>query len=253
VLLNLFVNAWQAMPGGGTLFIETENVQLTGDQINGLELEPGDYVKIMISDSGVGMDEATRLRVFDPFFTTKEMGRGTGLGLASAYGIIRNHNGGIVVESQKGRGSTFTIFLPSAILDVIEEGESTSEIKKGEETILLVDDEETVLEVGVGVLEKLGYHVFTARNGEEALNVFHERRDSIDLVILDLVIPGMGGQEVFSKLKSMRRDVKVLLSSGYSIEGQAMELMENGCNGFIQKPFNIKMISEKIREVLEGG
>jgi PAS domain S-box-containing protein len=253
VLLNLYVNAWQAMPSGGELFLSTENVELADSQARPYGLEPGRYVKIDVTDTGVGMDPDTQHRIFDPFFTTKEMGRGTGLGLASAYGIIKNHKGVIVVFSETGRGSSFVIYLPASDREVSPETGSSEAAPMGEGTVLLVDDEEMILDVGRQMLERLGYEVLVARSGIEALTVFKEHIDQIDLVILDLIMPDMGGGESFDRLREMDPDVKVLLSSGYSENGQAKEILKRGCRGFIQKPFDLNNLAMKVQEVLAKG
>ena len=251
VLLNLFVNAWQAMSGGGNLFVETENLVLNADDVRSLEIKPGRYVKISVSDTGVGMDASIRERIFDPFFSTREVGKGTGLGLASSYGIIRNHGGIIDVKSEKGKGSTFDIYLPAAKSKVIDQRSEVSEdIKPGTETILLVDDEEIIIDVSPEMLTELGYEVLTAKSGEKALEQYRINKDKIDLVILDMIMPGMGGGETYDRLKQIDPEITVLLSSGYSIDGQATEILKRGCNGFIQKPFNIEILSKKIREIL---
>ena len=253
ILLNLYVNAWQAMPAGGDLFLETKNVTLDESFTKPYHLQPGRYVKISVTDTGTGMDEATQQRIFDPFFTTKQMARGTGLGLASAYGIIRNHEGIINVYSKKGHGCTFNIYLPAVESVVPDEGPivEDEQIKGGTETILLVDDEPAVLAVGNALLRELGYTVLEARGGEDAVEIYEENKDKIGLVLLDMVMPRMGGREAYDKMKEINPDVRVLLSSGYSKDGQATEILERGCNGFIQKPFNMKELSEKIREILD--
>ncbi len=251
VLLNIYVNAWHAMPGGGDLFIQTENVMIEEHYIKPYQVEPGRYIKISITDTGVGMDEATRQRIFDPFFTTKEMGRGTGLGLASAYGIIKNHKGFINVYSEKGEGTTFNVYFPASKKEAVKEKEKDEELIRGTETVFLVDDEDIILDVGQGIIEKLGYKVLTAKSGKEAIGIYEKNHDRIDMVILDMIMPEMGGGETYDKLKETNTDIKVLLSSGYSINGQATEILERGCNGFIQKPFNIGELSKKIREILD--
>ncbi|OEU49722.1 MAG: hypothetical protein BA871_01330 [Desulfuromonadales bacterium C00003096] len=256
VLLNLYVNAWQAMPGGGKLYIETENISLDKTPVQLDQSESEKYVRISIRDTGSGMDEATQQRLFDPFFTTKEMGRGTGLGLASVYGIIKNHSGFINVSSQKGEGATFSIYLPASEKEVIKEKRADTEMLEGKETVLLVDDEEMILDVGQEILKTLGYKVILAGSGKEAIEIVNKARDAVpsapDLVILDMIMPDMEGGKVYDKLKEANPDIKVLLSSGYSIKGQASEIMERGCNGFIQKPFNINDLSQKIREILDN-
>ena len=250
-LLNLYVNAWQAMPGGGDLYLQTENTSLDENYVKPYGVEPGRYVKILVTDTGVGMDEATRQRIFDPFFTTKDMGRGTGLGMASVYGIIKNHGGIIAVYSEKGVGTTFNIYLPVSEKQVIGEKEFPEETLKGSETILLVDDEDMIIDVGREILKTLGYKVLQARDGKEALEIVKKgHTSSPDLIILDMIMPGMGGGEVYDRMKEIDPGVKVLLSSGYSIDGRATEILERGCNGFIQKPFSMKHLSQKIREIL---
>jgi two-component system cell cycle sensor histidine kinase/response regulator CckA len=252
VLLNIYVNAWQAMPGGGDLYIKTENVVLNQDYVKPYNVAPGKYVKISVTDTGVGMDKATQKRIFDPFFTTKEMGRGTGLGLASAYGIVTNHDGIINVHSNKGEGSTFDIYLPAIGGTHSPEVKSSEDILSGTETVLLVDDEDMILDVGNELLSKLGYRVLLARSGEEAIAVYREKQNEIDVVILDMIMPDMGGGKTFDALKMISNDIKVLLSSGYTMHGEAQDIMERGCSGFIQKPFNIQDLSHKLRAVLEG-
>ena len=252
VLLNLFVNAWQAMPAGGNLFLQTDNVLLEEqDHDKPYTIGPGKYVRISVSDSGVGMDKATRERIFEPFFTTKAVGRGTGLGLASAYGIIKNHGGIINVYSEKGHGATFKIYLPASGKQLTKEKIRHETVLTGSETILLVDDEEMVAEIGKDMLEKLGYKTVVATGGNEAIKLLKTLRHEVDLVILDMIMPDMSGGETFNRLKAIKPDIKILLSSGYSLNGQASEIMQRGCNGFIQKPFNLKQISRKIREILD--
>jgi signal transduction histidine kinase/CheY-like chemotaxis protein len=253
VLLNLYVNAWQAMPGGGNLFVQTENVYFERPNVEAYGLKPGPYVKISVTDTGLGMDEETQKRIFDPFFTTKEKERGTGLGLASTYGIIKNHDGLITVDSRKGEGTSFNIFLPSTDRTPSrpKREQAVTEVCQGSGSVLLVDDEEYIRDVGSQMLEKLGYTVVTAKDGEEALDLFQTAPERFDLVLLDLIMPGLGGGAVYDRLREVKPEVKVLLSSGYSIDGQAMEIIERGCSGFIQKPFTMKSLSEKIREVLD--
>ncbi|MDX1707386.1 MAG: PAS domain S-box protein [Desulfobacterales bacterium] len=253
VLLNLFVNAWQAMPGGGNLYVETENINLQAhDYDKPYAIDSGKYVRVTISDTGIGMDKRTQERIFEPFFTTKAFGRGTGLGLASAYGIIKNHNGIINVYSEKGHGTTFKIYLPASDKQVIAENLKPEQARGGSETILLVDDEEMVADIGKDLLEKLGYTVLVAGGGAEAIKLFQRHRDQIHLVILDMIMPDMSGGETFSRIRAIRPNAKILLSSGYSLDSRASAIMKQGCNGFIQKPFNLKKISHKIREILDN-
>jgi PAS domain S-box-containing protein len=251
VMLNLFVNAGQAMPEGGRLTIATDNLKLDPEFAESFDAHPGRFVKIDVTDNGIGMDPATRQRIFDPFFTTKKKERGTGLGLASAYGIMRNHGGFIDVTSEKGHGTTFSLYLPATDKKVSVKEQALDKFVNGSETILLVDDEEEIIHVGRRMLKKLGYQVVTAGSGQEALDIYRNKQDQIDLVVLDMIMAGMGGRETFEKLKSMDSEIKVLLASGYSISGQAADIMAQGCNGFIQKPFTLADLSLKIREVFD--
>jgi PAS domain S-box-containing protein len=253
VLLNLYVNAWQAMPGGGQLYIQTKNCRLDDKFVKPFHVEPGKYVEISITDTGVGMDDETRKRIFDPFFTTKERGRGTGLGLASAYGIIKNHDGIITAQSEKGKGTTFTIYLPASNKAVSEVPIATQAQLEGTGTILLVDDEEMILDVGKAMLEKLGYRILTAASGQAALDIFRRNPAEIDLVILDMIMPEMNGGETYKRLKEIDTRVRVLLCSGYTVDGVANDILRQSSNGFIQKPFDIKKLSLKVREALKNS
>jgi nitrogen-specific signal transduction histidine kinase/CheY-like chemotaxis protein len=250
VLLNLYVNAWQAMPDGGDLYLKTENVILDRSYVKPYKVEPGRYVKITISDTGVGIDKEAQKRIFEPFFTTKEMGRGTGLGLASVYGIIKSHEGYINVYSELNQGTTFTVYLPASEKEAAEDSKINVVLFKGTGTILLIDDEKMILEVGCELLKELGFNVLSAMSGQEAIDVFQNNRDKIDMIIMDMIMPGMSGSETFDRLREIKPDVKILLSSGYSVDGQATKILQRGCDGFIQKPFNMNQLAEKIQEIL---
>jgi two-component system cell cycle sensor histidine kinase/response regulator CckA len=252
VLLNLYVNAWQAMSGTGELYLQTENIILNDNDVKPYKVNPGKYVKISVTDTGVGIDETIQHRIFDPFFTTKEISRGTGLGLASVYGIIKNHNGIINADSKKGEGATFNIFLPASEKKILKEKIIQKELLKGSETVLLVDDEDMILDVGRDLLEKLGYEVLTVKSGIEAIEIYRKNQKKINIVILDMVMPKMGGGDTYEKLRDIDPAVKVLLSSGYSIDGQAGKILSRGCDGFIQKPFDIKRLSLEIRKILDN-
>ena len=252
VLMNLYLNALQAMPSSGTLTTRTENVVIDEDQYSPYYVKAGNYIKISIADTGVGMDEDIQQRIFDPFFTTKEMGRGTGLGLASVYGIVKNHEGFINVYSTKGQGTKFEIYLPASGKAVPIPKKVNEKFVEGQETVLLVDDEDMIIDVGKRMLKKLGYQVFTAIDGKEAIEIFKKHQAKIDLIVLDMIMPKMGGGETYDRLKKIKPEVKVLLSSGFSINGQASEILNRGCNGFIQKPFNLQNLSQNIRAILEG-
>jgi len=251
-LLNLYVNAWQAMPGGGDLYIQTENVILNEAYVKPFKVPPGRYAMISVTDTGMGMDHSILGKIFDPFFTTKDTGQGSGLGLASVYGIIKSHNGFINVYSKIGEGTTFSIYLPASEKGIVAKDPRPNqhEVQCGQGTILLVDDENMIIEVGQKMLERLGYRTVVARNGKEALVVYGRQKKEIDLIILDMIMPGMGGAETYDRLKELDADARILLSSGYSINERAKELMERGCAGFIQKPFTLKDLSVKLKNVL---
>ncbi len=251
VFLNLYVNAWQAMPEGGELYLMTENVLVDDEQASQYAIRPGRYVKVSVVDTGKGIGDKIRERIFDPFFTTKEMGKGTGLGLAMVYGIIKGHKGFINVDSKPGHGTTFTFYLPASGKQVVEETTTTGEMATGTETILLVDDENTVLEVSKAMMESLGYRVHAAGSGQEAIAVYMEKMNEIDLVVLDMIMPGISGGETFDRLKEINPNIEVVLCSGYSIDGQAREIMNRGCKGFIQKPFRLETLSGKVRQMLD--
>ena len=251
VLLNLYVNAWQAMPEGGELYLNTENIILDGSYVKPYKVVPGRYVKITVTDTGVGIDRETQKRIFEPFFTTKEMGRGTGLGLASVYGIVKSHGGYINVYSELDRGTTFTIYLPASKKEAAADDDMSAAITKGTGTILLIDDEQMILEVGRELLEELGYTVLPVLGGQDAIDVFKKKQDKIDLVIMDMIMPGMSGSETFGRLKEIKPDARILLSSGYSIDGQATKILRRGCDGFIQKPFNMNQLADKVHKILK--
>ena len=250
VLLNIYVNASHAMPQGGDLYVRTVNEVLSAEMTGPYNVEPGKYIKISITDTGIGMDKATAKRVFEPFFSTKERGRGTGLGLASAYGIIKNHDGFITVYSEKGNGTTLNLYLPASVMEAEKKQLINDEIQEGSGTVLLVDDEEIILSVAEEMIQTLGYNVLTAANGQAAIAIYEAEKDTIGLVVLDLIMPGMGGGDVFDRLKAIDPEVKVLLSSGYSIDGQAAAIMKRGGRGFIQKPFSIQELSQKIGQIM---
>ena len=259
VLMNLYVNAWQAMPEGGDLYIELENVRLDEHyaRIKPFNVRPGKFVKLSVTDTGVGMTPETQKRIFEPFFSTKEKGMGTGLGLASAYGIIKNHNGFINCYSELGHGTTFNVYFPVCeetypTEEGAAEGDLIEGVPGGDETILFVDDDEEIISVGRKILASLGYTVLVAGGGQAALDLFNEQKEDIDLVILDYVMPGLGGREVFDGMLQIRSDVKVLLSSGYSSTDQVAALIEKGCKGFIQKPYDTIKMSRTIRTILDA-
>jgi PAS domain S-box-containing protein len=250
VLLNLYINGWQAMSESGSLTLQTAITTIDGSTPYPYQISPGNYAKITITDTGIGMDETTRQKIFEPFFTTKAKGRGTGLGLASAYGIIKNHGGFIHVASSPGKGSTFSILLPLSLATPMPDAKEQGSMTKGKGTILLVDDEQMILDVGQAMLKRLGYQVITAKGGEEAVARIQSSAELFDLVILDMIMPSIDGGKVFDHIQKVRPELVVLLSSGYTSDGQAAALMERGCKGFIQKPFTINELSRQIEQVL---
>ena len=252
VLLNIYINAGHAMPKGGHLRIQTVNVTLKETDAESFDIKPGDYVKISISDTGTGMSNEILKKIFEPFFTTKSKDGGTGLGLASAYGIIRNHGGAINASSVLGKGSIFEIYLPSSVKKNIQKEDKEPERKLlyGSGGILLVDDEPMILELASDLLKMLGYTVYQASNGQDAASTYRERQDGINLVILDMILPGMTGTQVLKMLKDINPDVKVILSSGYGFQGEVQRAMEMGCTAFIQKPYNFADMSSLVHQVL---
>ncbi|MCF8039837.1 MAG: response regulator [Desulfohalobiaceae bacterium] len=256
VLMNLYLNAGQAMPDGGEISIQTDNCRLSDDHQLPFRVVPGRYVKISVADTGVGMDEITRQKIFEPFFTTQEVGKGTGLGLASVYGIVKNHGGFITVSSEPGQGSRFDIYLPASRTEAPSRAEAKVEqqiVQYGQGTLLLVDDEDHVLEVTRKLLEGLGYTVLGAGSGQAALDVYQRHSSGIDLVILDMIMPGMGGKKIYNRLKEMDPGVKVLLSSGYYDTEEVQAVLDLGCNSFIQKPFDWEELSQKVKEAIRAG
>lgn len=254
VLLNLAYNARDSMEQGGALTIATQQVTLDEDYCKThLETVPGPYMLLRVSDTGAGMDEDTAEHIFEPFFTTKGVGKGTGLGLSTVYGIVKSHEGHISCDSEKGKGTTFTIYLPSIDLESTgEEERRRVQSRGGSETVLLVDDEASIVNVARTFLDRLGYTVLVAGSGEEALGRFGAKEEDIDLVILDLGMPGMGGEQCLRELTSRDPDVKVLVASGYASAGQGRKLKELGATGFIPKPYSMGALSEEVRRALDS-
>ena len=253
VLLNLYVNASDAMPEGGHLFLKTINV--TARDMTGrlYRPRPGNYILLSVADTGIGMDKKSEQHIFEPFYTTKPPGKGTGLGLASVYGTVKAHGGYIDVESEMGQGTNFKIYLPASEKKIAKEKRLRSEMAEGTGTILFVDDEHIVTAVGEQMLKGLGYEVLLARSGKEALGMYKDNREKIDLVILDMILPGMSGGETCERLREINPRIKVLLSSGNDMNSEVKGILEQGWNGFIQKPFNMTDLSEKLRQVFEQG
>lgn len=253
VIINLAVNAKDAMPEGGTLTFYTENVALSEDYCKGHPgANPGNYVRLTVEDTGHGIPKDVVLRIFEPFYTTKGIGEGTGLGLAMVYGIVKHHGGYITCESEPGHGSSFKIYFP-IIEDEDSESESISNYRPigGNETILLVDDEDMIRNLGKRLLERAGYKVIPAKTGEEALEIYEGQGKSIDLVIIDLIMPGMGGRQALIELKRINPNAIIIISSGYAPEGLENKAMDTGASGFVGKPFNSAILLDTVRSLLD--
>jgi PAS domain S-box-containing protein len=254
VILNLAVNSRDAMPDGGTLILETQNVELEESYVgSSATLRAGKYVMLAVTDTGVGMDEQTRSHLFEPFFTTKAQGQGTGLGLSTVYGIVRQSNGEIVVYSEPGHGTCFKIYFPAVAHAAIEDVKESrpSEVLSGTETILLVEDEEAVRKLVRRTLEKYGYQVLVAASGTEALQIAQSHPGPIQLVITDVVMPQMGGRQLAKSLQALRPEIQVLYVSGYT----ESSVVRNGnlAEGqvFLQKPFTPLALARRARELLD--
>jgi CheY-like chemotaxis protein len=251
VIMNLVVNAKDAMPAGGRLTLRTENVALDEDNRRGQQfIRPGNYVTLMVSDTGMGMDRETQSRIFEPFFTTKEKGKGTGLGLSTVYGIVKQSGGYVMVQSELGRGTTFQIYLPLVEGAAEKHSVAVSEAVGGTETILLVEDEESVRQLVRDTLSAKGYKVLEAENGEAGFAAAAGHQGKLDLVITDVVMPGMGGREMVKQLIETRPRIKVLYLSGYTEDAIISDGSIEKGTAFLQKPFTLQSLSRKVREVL---
>jgi PAS domain S-box-containing protein len=250
VLFNLFVNAADAMPYGGKLTLKAARKIAKEILEDNFKPKPGTYILIEVSDTGSGMSSEIQKRMFDPLFTTKKMGKGTGLGLASVYGIIQSYKGYISVISEEGKGTRIRIYLPASDKSSSRVQEAKVSIDHGRGTILLVDDEVHLLKIGSEMLVALGYKVLPVDNGQDAIDTYTAHKKTIDLVILDMMMPGMTGGDVFARLKEIDPNVKAILSSGYRLDEQGNKLMNSGFRGFLQKPFGMEELSIKIKEVL---
>jgi CheY-like chemotaxis protein len=232
--------------------LHAENADLADEEGSLLGVPPGLYVKLLVTDTGSGMDAKTMGRIFEPFFTTKGPGEGTGLGLASVYGIIKNHAGFIGVESEKGKGTTFTLLLPATERQVAEDKTPMAVLQHGTGTILVVDDEAQIVKFCARLLQKFGYEVLIARGGRQAVELVRRYGAKISLVLLDMTMPEMSGRQTYETLRAIMPGIKVLLSSGCSVEGEAQQLLDSGCNGFIQKPFDAVVLSAKVQHILQS-
>ena len=249
ILFNLHINAADAMPKGGTISITTEIVPFAKVSDKLLKGINGDYIHFSLTDTGEGIPAEIQEHIFEPFFTTKTHSRGTGLGLASTYGIIAGYGGVIEVDSSPKHGATFHIYLPASQEKPSIQGRASAlSSRKPEGRVLLVDDEESIREIGKELLEERGFKIETAENGKKAIEKYKQAK--FDIIVLDMVMPIMGGSETFDELQKINPKVKVILSSGYSLEGQAADIVARGCSGFIQKPFNMAELTTKIMEIL---
>jgi len=258
VLMNLAANARDAMPEGGTMSFATSRIAVKAeDEDRDPRLPPGDFALLTVADTGKGMDPRTLQHIFEPFFTTKEVGKGTGLGLAMTYGVVKSCEGHIFCQSSPGSGTVFSIYLPvfggEAGVTLPEatpasSGEAEPFAQKGE-TILLVDDEEWIREAGSVGLSKLGYRIVTAKSGEEALEWLERDRENIHAVILDLGMPGMGGRKCLHLIHQRWPDLKIVVASGYGMDFQAKGVLENGAVDFIPKPYRIRELAQRIRRL----
>jgi len=251
VITNLIINAKDAMPDGGEILFKTEKVFLDEEDVKSFpEIEKGDYVKFSVSDTGCGMPKEVQQHIFEPFFTTKSESKGTGLGLATVYGIIKNHRGHITCNSVVGFGSVFTIYLPVSEASIVQEI-FEREVMEGNETVLVIDDEDSVREITRLQLETMGYKVFEASDGMQGIGIYEQNKDSIDLVLLDMIMPGTSGRETFREIYKINPEVKSILMSGYSQEGKANKILDEGVTGYIQKPFRMQELSEVLYKALK--
>ena len=254
IIMNLAINAMHAMPEGGRIIIDTANVQLDEDYCrNHLGSQAGPYVTLSVCDNGIGMDQETLTRIYEPFFTTKGIGSGTGLGLSIVYGVVKSHRAHIQCYSEPGKGTRFQIFFPAKVGTVAAEQDQPAEekIPTGTETILLIDDDEAIRDIGTQILENNGYTVMNAGSGEEGLRLFEEQQKKIDLVILDLNMPGMGGYKCMQALKAVNPDIRILIASGYAPRGDIHKALEEGACGYIVKPFQLIDFLKKVRFALD--
>jgi PAS domain S-box-containing protein len=255
VLMNLVLNARDSMPRGGKLGIETSNVELTQDYAFWhVSVTPGPYVMLAVSDTGEGMDAETQARIFEPFFTTKEKGKGTGLGLATVYGIVKQSGGYIWVYSEAGKGTTFKVYFPrvEGTAEKVRVQDPPGAWITGSETLLLVEDDEGVRELAREFLQKRGYHVLVATGGRQAVQLVEQHPGPIHLMITDVVMPGMSGRELVDRVATRRRGMRVLYVSGYTEDAVLQHGVENAGTMFLSKPFALSALARKVREVLAG-
>ena len=249
-IMNICINASHAMPNGGDIFITSTNVVLDEVfcNVSQFDITPGEYIEIELKDTGTGISADNIAKIFNPFFTTKEQGKGTGLGLSSVYGIVKNHNGAINVYSEMGIGTVFEIYLPLTAVEV--EDDKDISVVKGEGLILVVDDEELIRMTIEGMLEALGYDVIMAKNGKEGVDKYIEHQESIDMVIVDMIMPVMNGREAFEEIRKVNNDCKVILSSGFSKTEDVLEMKKQGLIDFIKKPYRYEDLSQVLAKHL---
>jgi CheY-like chemotaxis protein len=251
VVMNLAVNSRDAMPSGGHLTIDLANVELTSRDRQGTALAPGEYVRLSVSDTGCGMTEDVKARVFEPFFTTKSEGRGTGLGLATVYGIVDHAGGTIAIDTAPGAGSTFRVYLPAAQEAETSQTGAVAHVQaSGTGTVLLVEDEQAVAAVVAIGLRKAGYAVLQASDARQALAIASARPGQIDVLLTDVVLPGMNGRELSDRIVQFQRQIRVLFMSGYSDDAVLQRGVKASSVAFIQKPFSVDALTARLREIL---
>jgi len=254
IIMNLAINGRDAMPEGGRLVIETRNVFLDGEYCSSyVGVAPGEYVLLSVADTGYGMKKEVLERIFEPFFTTKRPGEGTGLGLSMVYGIVKAHGGHVGCYSEPGLGTTFRVYFPVMEVGALTDDRKVQAVQAGgTELVLLVDDEELIRALGERILTGAGYKVLTANNGKEALAVYRENKDDIALVILDLIMPEMGGSQCLEELLKISPELKVVVASGFSLDGRTGEIVDARARGFVQKPYKLSQMLSAVREVLDS-
>ncbi len=252
--VNMGINSSHSMPSGGKLIYSTKNVELDRDYCNTstFDLVPGEYIEVSIEDTGCGIHPDIQDRIFEPFFTTKQQGEGTGLGLAAVYGMVQEHGGAITVYSEFGKGTVFHIYLPVSSEEVYYDATNYEDIKKGSGTILVIDDEEIIRITAQLILTSLGYEVILAENGLEGLNIYKEKQNDIDMIILDMIMPVMGGREALAKIRELNDSIPILISSGFAKEEDLEDISNLGIAGFLNKPFRKLQLAEKISEILHA-
>jgi CheY-like chemotaxis protein len=251
-IINLAINSRDAMPEGGEIFISTENTVLDEKLtiFHAYSISPGSYLAVSVRDTGEGMEQRVLSHLFEPFFTTKDIGKGTGLGLASVYGTVKSHNGYIDVKSEPGKGSTFTLYVPDTDVKAVPVTYSVNSSTRGKGNILIVDDEGVIREAVKEILSWLGYSVYTCTNGQEAIDFFNKKEPVIDLIILDMIMPGMNGKDCFTMLKSIDNNVKVILSTGYRIDEERQALLDVGIIDILNKPFVSAQLAQSVHSAL---